>query len=784
MKIATFNILIFLLFLSASTWGNIHTSQFLTQNRIEHINDTLKKNILDTVDISGNQQTIIVDSLKRKMFPTAYDLLKSNPDLRFEDDGIYYRGKLLTTIKINGQVFNFISLIELLKIFPSSILSAYNLNPHTDLMNKFWGNENKDINSIDLRTPNGKITGLLGNSSLRYSFKSKFELNGNIIYFKNNNNTLIDINLNNNSFNWATVIDNNLDKAINGKISIQNNTKLRNGEFSFKLSYSRNNTISKDQFIDSFSVIKDTINNKTVDRIQENLSRSIHINSSLKKTFNKLYLDASLNVQKENWRNTKSNSNNNKKFLSNNTSQTDGYTGSFNIIYKLYKNNIFLSTNTTIGQNTSQKQNYYQNDTIYNEVLSQSKSHFVQSRAALKFNFKKVFIGDIYYNIVNSNANSQNTINVKKNVDSKLKQHNQNVGTTIRFTKSSIDFSSNIYYEKAINTFKSDSNKNFLDNNSGLLYNSSLTLRALNSRLNNVFTFQKSLIYPTLSQKDPTHVNISDNYSSIGNPNVTNQSIFNFNWNTNYQMKNSDNINLTISTSLNKNKIIENLFVLKNDTVIYEIKFNEGTKMLTNSNSNNTNSPNSSLSLAYTKNNFIVTNLSLQNSLSYTTAQTERSINSKDFTDKSDNYLANINAFYYKDRFSANLNYGIAFSNYKFTNMEENFLDSSIKNINQTIAANVKINYFKLVKLEISNQFNTTNSNGILIKNNRTDIILSQSYFNSNLDISLNIFDAFDQMKQEKIIKNDFLITRESKTNMIGRYFLLTLAYKFQKLKS
>ncbi|UPZ38284.1 outer membrane beta-barrel family protein [Sphingobacterium sp. PCS056] len=786
MKIATFNIFLFLFLVSASTWGSIHSSKFHGHSKITHIKDTLKNNILDTVDINWNQHTIVVDSLKRKMFPTAYDLLKSNTDFRFEDDGVYYRGKLITIIKINGQVFNFISVMELLKIFPSSILSAYNLDAYTDSMNKFWGNENKDINSINLRTPNGKITGLIGNSSLRYNFKSKYDLNGNIIYFKNNNNTLIDINLNNNSWNWAADIGNNSDKAINSKISIQNNTKLKNGEFSFKILHSENNTISKDQIIDSFSVVKDTITNKNIDRTQENLSRSFHINSSLNKTFNKFYFDASLNVQKEYFDMMKKNSNINSinKFISNNTSQTEGYRASFNIIYKLYKKNLFLSTNTSIGENRSQKQNFYENDTIFNKLLSQDKNIFFQSRTSLKFNFKKVFLGDIYYSLSNSNSISNNIINVIKNVDSKLKQHNQNIGTTIRFSKSIIDFSSNIYFEKAFDTFKSDSNNNFSNNNKGLLYNSSLTLRSINSRLNNVFTFQKSLIYTTLSQRDQTNVIISDNYSSMGNPNLTNQSVYNFNLNTNYQMKNSDNVNLTISTSLNKDKIIENLFVLKNDTIISGIKLNEGTKMLTYSNSNNSNSPNSTLSLSYTKANFIITNLNLQNSISYSSAKTEREINDKEFSDKSDNYSANINAIYYKDNFSINLNYGISFNNYKFTNIEQPSLNSIIKNVNQTISSNIKTNYFKIFNFEVSNQYNTTNSTGITIKNNRTDMILSQNYLKKNLEISLNIIDIFNQMKQDKIIKNDFLVTRESKTNMIGRYFLLTLAYKFQRLKS
>ncbi|ULT22328.1 outer membrane beta-barrel family protein [Sphingobacterium sp. E70] len=393
-------------------------------------------------------------------------------------------------------------------------------------------------------------------------------------------------------------------------------------------------------------------------------------------------------------------------------------------------------------------------------------------------------MGDVYYNLNRSNAVSTNQINSAESVEVKLKNQIQNIGTTFRWSKSKFDFNTNIYYERSNNKFENDLEHKSTMRNKGLLYNSSLIVRGLKSRLNNTFTFGKVIIYPTLSQKNPTNVTLSDNYSSIGNPDLKNQSVFNFNWSSNYQLKNADNLNLGFSTSLNRNKIIENLSVLKNDTTISGVDFIKGIRLLSYANSKNTNSPNSNLVLTYVKNNLFIPNLNLQNGLSYSISATDRYINDKSFSDKSTTYSANINTFYYREGFSANILYNLSLNHNSFISAEENQLSSTFRTLSQSISTTAKLNYFALFNLEISNNYNVINSSGISFENNRTDVTLSQKYFKGKLEASLNIFDLFNQMRQNKILKNDFLIRRESRSNLIGRYFLLNITYKFQNLKS
>ncbi|GAA4183336.1 hypothetical protein GCM10022218_41910 [Sphingobacterium ginsenosidimutans] len=752
---------------------------------ISSVQDSLKENILDTVNITRNYRTITIDDIKRKNFSTAYDLLKNDPNFKFEDDGVYYQGKLLTTIKVNGQVFNFTSPVELLKMFPSSILSSFNLDPYTDPLNKFWGNENLVINSIDLRTPNGKISGVLGNMAMKYNFRKKYDFLGNTIYFKNNTTTLFDLNLNNNSWDWGADVGENLNKVVNSKISVQNTTKFKNGDLSIKAGYAHNNMLSKDYYIDSLAVLQASINGGGIERVQKSFNRSFNVNSTLNQVFDKFYFDVTLSAQKDRFKSSNSNLNDTANdFLSNDSSEIEGYNGGINVGYKLYKNQLFLVTSTSFGQNKSVNENNYQNDSIFNSLSGRSKSDYIQSKISLKFNFSKVFLGDVYYNLNRSNAVSTNQINSAESVEVKLKNQIQNIGTTFRWSKSKFDFNTNIYYERSNNKFENDLEHKSTMRNKGLLYNSSLIVRGLKSRLNNTFTFGKVIIYPTLSQKNPTNVTLSDNYSSIGNPDLKNQSVFNFNWSSNYQLKNADNLNLGFSTSLNRNKIIENLSVLKNDTTISGVDFIKGIRLLSYANSKNTNSPNSNLVLTYVKNNLFIPNLNLQNGLSYSISATDRYINDKSFSDKSTTYSANINTFYYREGFSANILYNLSLNHNSFISAEENQLSSTFRTLSQSISTTAKLNYFALFNLEISNNYNVINSSGISFENNRTDVTLSQKYFKGKLEASLNIFDLFNQMRQNKILKNDFLIRRESRSNLIGRYFLLNITYKFQNLKS
>ncbi|WP_418361147.1 hypothetical protein [Sphingobacterium detergens] len=747
--------------------------------------DTIKENILDTVDITRKYKTIIVDSLKRKHFSTAYDLLKSDPNFKFEDDGVYYQGKLLTTIKVNGQVFNFASPIEMLKMFPSSILSSFLLDPYTDPLNKFWGNENIVINSIDLRTPNGKIFGVLGNMAMKYNFRRKYDFIGNTIYFKNNTTTLFDLNLNNNSWDWGADIGENLNKVVNSKISVQNTTKFKNGDLSIKAGYTHNNILSKDYYIDSLAVLQASTNDGGIERVQKSFDRSFNVNSTLNKTFDKLYFDVTLGAQKDAFKNRNSNLNNTTNdFLSNDSSEVEGYNGGINVGYKLYKNNLFLITSASFGQNKSVSGNNYQNDSIFNNLSSSNKSDYIQTKMSLKFNFSKVFLGDLYYNLNRSNAVSTTQINSVESVEVKLKNQIQNIGTTFRWSKSNFDFNTNIYYERSNNRFENDLEHKSTMRNKGLLYNSSLIIRGLKSRLNNTFTFGKVIIYPTLFQKNPTNVTLSDNYSSIGNPDLKNQSVFNFNWSSNYQLKNTDNLNLSFSTSLNRNKIIENLSVLKNDTTISGVNFLKGIRLLSYANSKSTSSPNSNLALTYVKNNVFIPNLSLQNGISCSISVTDRYIDNKSFSDKSATYSTNINTFYYRDGFSVNILYNLSLNHNKFISIEGDQLSTAFTIQSQTISTTAKLNYFTLFNLEISNNYNVINSSGTSFENSRTDVMLSQKYFKGSVEVGLNVFDLFNQMKQNKILKNDFLLRRESKTNMIGRYFLLNVTYKFQNLKS
>jgi len=747
--------------------------------------DTIKENILDTVDITRKYKTIIVDSLKRKHFSTAYDLLKNDPNFKFEDEGIYYQGKLLTTIKVNGQVFNFTSPIELLKMFPSSILSSFHLDPYTDPLNKFWGNENTVINSIDIRTPSGKISGVLGNMAIRYNFRKKYDLIGNTIYFKDNTTTLFDLNLNNNSWDWGADVGNNLNKAVNSKISVQNTTKFKNGDLSLKVGYTHNNILSKDYYIDSLAVLQASINEGGIERVQKSSNRSFNVNSTLNQVFDRFYFDVTLGAQKDAFKSENSNLNSTaNNFLSNDSSEVEGYNGGINVGYKLYKSKLFLVTSASFGQNRSVNENNYQNDSIFNSLFSRSKSDYIQTKMSLKFNFSKVFLGDVYYNLNHSNALSANQINSAESVMVKLKNQIQNIGTTFRWSKSKFDFNTNISYERSNNKFENGLEHKSTTQNKGLLYNSSLIIKGLKSRLNNTFTFGKVIIYPTLSQKNPTNVTLSDNYSSIGNPDLKNQSVFNFNWSSNYQLKNADNLNLGFSTSLNRNKIIENLSVLKDDTTISGVDFIKGIRLLSYANSKNTNSPNSNLVLTYVKNNLFIPNLSLQNGLSYSISATDRYINNKSFSDKSTTYSANINTFYYRDGFSANILYNLSLNHNRFMSAGENQLSGAFRTLSQSISTTAKLNYFALFNLEISNNYNVISSSGTSFENSRTDVTLSQKYFKGKVEIGLNVFDLFNQMKQNKILKNDFLLRRESKTNMIGRYFLLNVTYKFQNLKS
>lgn len=781
MKVVLFSFLFFIFFLSVSGQHSYNP----LKGKVLYKKDTLKENILDTVNITRNYRTIIVDSLKRKNFSSAYDLLKNDPNFKFEDDGVYYQGKLLTTIKINGQVFNFTSPVEVLKMFPSSILSSFNLGPYTDPLNMFWGNENRVINSIDLRTPNGRIIGFLGNISTKYNFKSKYDFTGNTIYFRNNITTLLDLNFNNNAWNWGADIDKNLNKVLNNKTTVHNTIKFKNGDFALKAGFTHNNKLSKDYYTDSLVVLEDSKNNTNIEREQKNFNRSFNINSTLNQVFDKFYFDVTLGLQKDDFKFRNSNkSNTANDFLSSDSSKVEGYNGGINVGYKLYKNKVFLVSSASIGQNKAVNENNYQNDSIHNRVFSRINNGFVQSRVSLKFNLNKVFLGDLYYNLNRSKAVSLNKINSAETIGSEQKNEIQNIGTTFRWSKPNIDFNTNIYYEKSSNRFESGSYQKPTYRNHGVLYSSSLVIRSLKSRLSNTVTFGKVVIYPTLSQRDPANVTLSDNYSSIGNPDLKNQSVFNFSWSANYQMKNADNLNLSYSTSLNRNKIIENLSFLKNDTTISGVNFIKGIRLLSYANSKNASSPNSNFAFTYVKNNFFIPNLSFQNGLSYSTSVTDRYINNENFAEKSAIYGANINTFYYRDGFSANILYNMSLSNNRFTSIEVPQISSAFRTLSQTISTTARLNYFTLFNLEVSNSYNVVNSSGISFENNRTDVTLSQKYFKGKIETSLNIFDLFNQMRLNRVLKNDFLIRRESRTDLIGRYFLLNIAYKFQNLKS
>ncbi|WP_294348068.1 hypothetical protein [uncultured Sphingobacterium sp.] len=781
MKSISFSFLFLLLIFKISYSGErCHTlsRDFLIKK------DTLKKYILDTVDVGSKYVKIDIDSSKKNHFRTAYDLLKENPEFRFEDDKIYYQGNLLTMIKINGQVFDLISPVGLLRMFPSGILSSFNLEPYTDPLNKFWGNENRGINSIDLRTSSGRITGLLGNIATKYNFKSKYDFSGNTMYFRNNSTTLFDLNVNNNAWNWGADIDENLNKVLNNKTTVHNTIKFKNGDLALKAGFNHNNKLSKDYYTDSLVVLEDSKNYTNIEREQKNFNRSFNINSTWNQVFDRFYFDVTLGIQKDNFKFRNSNKSNiANDFLSNDSSTVQGYNGRINVGYKLYKNKVFLVSSASIGQNKAVNENNYQNDSIYNRVFNRINNGFVQSRVSLKFNLNKVFLGDLYYNVNLSKAVSLNKINSAGIKGSEQKNEIQNIGTTFRWSKPNIDLNTNIYYEKSSNRFESGSYQKSAYRNHGVLYNSSLVIRSLKSRLSNTATFGKVVIYPTLSQRDPANVTLSDNYSSIGNPDLKNQSVFNFSWNANYQMKNADNLNLSYSTSLNRNKIIENLSLLKNDTTISGVNFIKGIRLLSYANSENASSQNSNFAFTYVKNKFFIPNLSFQNVISYSTSVTDRYIDNENFADKSAIYGANINTFYYRDSFSANILYNLSLSNNRFTSIEIPQISSTFRTLSQTISTTARLNYFAFFNLEVSNSYNIINSAGISFENNRTDVTLSQKYFKGKIETSLNIFDLFNHMRQNRVLKNDFLLRRESKTDLIGRYLLLNIAYKFQNLK-
>jgi hypothetical protein len=71
-----------------------------------------------------------------------------------------------------------------------------------------------------------------------------------------------------------------------------------------------------------------------------------------------------------------------------------------------------------------------------------------------------------------------------------------------------------------------------------------------------------------------------------------------------------------------------------------------------------------------------------------------------------------------------------------------------------------------------------------VFENSHTDLVISQKYLKGKLELKLSIFDLFNQMRQNNVVKNDFLITRKARTDLVGRYFMLNLAYRFQNLKS
>ena len=752
--------------------------------KLHNSSDTLKKNLLDTVDVMSNYKTFFIDSLQRKEGLTAYDVLSQNPNFRLTDGEVYYKDKLLNIIKVNGQIFKFTSPMELLKMFPANILSSFSLSPYTDPLNSFLGNNNKDINSLDLRTPSGKIFGILGSGFLKYNFRKRFDFLGNIIIFKNNKNFVVDFNLNNNAWDWGAVIDANLNRVINGSFSIQNNIKFKNGEFNVNLSLRRSQNLNKDYFVNNVVVIDDSIDNSVSERIQKNISKSINFNSSLNKFYEKIYFDVASDFQYNQSFSSINNSNElTQEFRSDDSIHSKKYNGSFNFGYKIYKDKLFIVGSAAFGVGQNDGWNKFIKDTIENYVFNNSNNNFFQPKLSLKFNVNKVFFLDIYHNFSNSLLYSSNIINGVK-AETLLKNQVTHTGTILKYTKKTFDFNTNVYYEKSNSRFENNANKFYLDQNRGVLYTSSVSKRLLKTKLSLTLSLSKSLVYPSIGQKDPTIVAVTDNYANIGNPNLKNQSLLSLNWNASYQLNNFDNVSLSFAKSINKNKIVENLFVLEGDTVISGINFSKGGRLLTYSNSVDGRSPHTTISLLYSKSKFLIDNLNLQHGLSYSTNRTERFIATKNYTDVSTGYRGNLSLGYLKDGFSVNTNYSFFLNRNKFNSVEGIFESDVNQTINHNLMTNLRVNYFLLFNVEVRNTYDAIKYSSDLFENSRTDLIISQKYLKGKLEFKFNIFDLFNQMKQNKVINNDFLITKKTRTDLIGRYFMLNIVYRFQNLSS
>lgn len=745
--------------------------------------DTLKNNLLDTVDVTSNYKTFFIDSLQREEGLTAYDVLSRNPNFRLTDGEVYYRDKLLNIIKVNGQVFKFTSPLELLKMFPANILSSFSLSPYTDPLNSFLGNNNKDVNSIDLRTPSGKILGILGSGALKYNFRKKFDFLANTIIFKNNKNFVVDFNLNNNAWDWGAVIDANSNKIMNGSFSVQNNLKFRNGEFNLSFNFNRSQSLTKDYFLNTIMVI-DSIDNSVFERIQKSNSNNISFNTSFNKFYEKIYLDVTSGFQYNQSFTSVNNSNElTQEFRSDDSIHSKNYNGSFNLGYKIYKDQLFIVGGAGFGGGQIDGKNKFIKEHTENYVFSNSNSNFFQPKLSLKFNVKKVFFWEIYHNFSNSLSYSSNIINRSK-AETLLKNQLTHTGTILKYSKKTFDFNTNVYYEKSSSRFENNVNRSYLDQNSGILNTSSVSKRLLKSKLNLTLSLSKSLVYPSIGQKDPTIVAVTDNYASIGNPNLKNQSLLNLNWNGSYLINNTDNASLSFARSINRNKIVENLFVLQSDTVISGIKFSKGGRLLTFSNSVDDRSPNTTISFLYNKSKFLIDNLSLQHGLSYSANRTERFIATKNYTDVSRGYRGNLSLGYLKDVFSINTNYSFFLNRNEYNSVEGIGEKEVNQTINHNFTTNLRFNYFVLFNIELRNMYDAVRYSSDLFENSRTDLILSQKYLKRKLEFKLNIFDLFNQMKQNKVINNDFLITKKSRTDLIGRYFMLNITYRFQNLSS
>ncbi len=552
-----------------------------------------KNIIIDSVDVTpkGNEiptDTIsfILDSLSTAKL-TLEKVINGMKEFNLKDGLLYFQGKLIDKVLVNGEIFFYSDPSELLKLLPAYMINKIQVYDTEDTLSfSDKGNKQTEINLI---TYKDKTNGVFGNFDVTGGKQNRKYIGATTFLTIPHNKFHTRASINNIASKWEP-------KVFNTDWKNQfNSTNFTDLIIKYSTNKKKKTTVSSDL---TYKQLKLNIQEFQSDSIL-NESERIKINSNNNTSSETQNIDLFLNVEyKDNFINALLSPQVNllrttyyyhKRLVTKNEDIQSKSTNKMDI------NSMIIPISSAINFNKKrQLLLQFSASSKHSDILDSIKTQIDQIIITHKeTSTQTISYGTEYrdqiFNPLFLRIGVKQEINKNKSI--LTKEASQVLGSTEEFYNSVLSYFSNLSFRKKkyrisaiVSKINATEQYNFVEEDSKRNYqnlNISSSISYRHKKVHFTTDFTQSAVTPSYRQITADISTINNSMYYIGNPSLKNGKSQRFNTSISYiEPENLTTITFTVTSSFAKNDIRDVTMLLINDTTINGVKYLKGTNII------------------------------------------------------------------------------------------------------------------------------------------------------------------------------------------------------------